>query len=273
MKIYISCDMEGVAGVCTPAQVDASNPSEYPIYRRAMTREVLAAIDGARALGETAVLINDSHGPMHNLCLEELPDDVRVIFGNRKPLSMVQNADASFDGAFFIGYHGGAGEANAVLAHTYTPSVIYDVHLNDLRCSEATLNAALLGHNGVAVMLVTGDRTTVESVQKQMPWVEGVIVKESIGNFAANSLTPQAAQRAIFDGAQRAIARIGEMQRFVVKPPIRLDLQLCKAEQADFIELIPGFKRAGGRSLTFVADDMPSVFKAFVAAFRLGATA
>lgn len=273
MKLYISCDMEGVAGVCSWAQVDSSNASEYPMYRRYMTQEVRAAIDGARALGPTDILINDSHGPMHNVYFDELPHDVRVISGNRKPFSMVQDADASFDGAFFIGYHGGAGEANAVLSHTYTPSVMYDVHINNMRCSEATINAALLGFYSVPLMLVTGDRTTVESVQGQMPWVEGVIVKESIGNFAANSRTPHIAQRAIFEGAQRALARASEMKAFVVEPPIVLDMQLCKAEQADLIELMPGFERTGGRNMRFVANDMPTCFKAFVAAFRLGATA
>lgn len=273
MKLYISCDMEGVAGVCSWTHVDSSNASDYPTFRRYMTQEVRAAIDGARALDATDVLINDSHGAMHNLCFDELPHDIRVISGNRKPFSMVQGADASFDGAFFIGYHGGAGEANAVLSHTYTPSVIYDVHLNGMRCSEATINAALLGYHGVALMLVTGDRTTVESVQRQMPWVEGVIVKESIGNFSANSLAPPVAQRAIYEGTQRALARASEMKPFVVERPIVLDLQLCKAEQADLIELMPGFERTGGRNIRFVTDDMPTCFKAFVAAFRLGATA
>ena len=161
-----------------------------------------AAIEGARAGGAGEVLVNDSHGPMRNLLLDELPADVRVIFGNRKPFSMVQDADGGFDGAFFIGYHGAAGDADAVLCHTYTPSVIYDVQLNGMRCSEATINAGLLGYYGVPVLLVSGDRTTVEGVRAQMPWVRGVVIKESIGNFAADSMTPAAAVRAIA-GARR----------------------------------------------------------------------
>ena len=51
MNLYISCDMEGTAGVCTWLQVDPSNTTEYPIYRRQMSREVRAAIDGARDRG------------------------------------------------------------------------------------------------------------------------------------------------------------------------------------------------------------------------------
>ena len=150
LRLYISSDMEGVAGVCAWEQVDARTPHpDFAIYRRYYTQEVTSAIEGARSGGVAGVLVNDSHGPMRNLLLDELPSDVRVIFGNRKPFSMVQDAQAGFGGAFFIGYHGAAGDADAVLCHTYTPSVIYEVRINDVRCSEATLNAGLLGYYGV----------------------------------------------------------------------------------------------------------------------------
>ncbi|MHB8148046.1 MAG: M55 family metallopeptidase [Vulcanimicrobiaceae bacterium] len=274
MKLYISSDMEGVAGVCAWEQVDARTPHpEYAIYREYYTKEVRAAIDGARSLGPAEVLVNDAHGPMRNLLFDALPHDIRVLFGNRKPYSMVQDADSSFDGAFFVGYHGAIGDANAVLCHTYTPSVIHDVHVNGVRCSEATLNAALLGCHGVPLLLVTGDRTTVEGVQRQMPWVEGVIVKESIGTFSTDSMSPQAAQRAIAAGARRALERLDEMGTYSFEPPIALEIQLAKTEQADITAMIPGFERTGGRSVRFVANDYPTIFKAFVATFRLGATA
>ena len=271
MKLYISSDMEGVAGVCAWEQVDARTPHpEYAIYRRYYTKEVCSAIEGARAAGAGDVLVNDSHGPMRNLLLDEMPLDVRVLFGNRKPHSMVQDADPTFGGAFFIGYHGAIGDADAVLGHTYTPSVIYDVSINGVVCSEATLNAGLLGHYGVPVLLVTGDRTTVEGVREQMPWVHGVVVKESIGTFAATSLTPSAAQRAIYDGAYAAIANASAAKPFRFEPPIQLEVSLARTEQADLVEMIPGFARTGPRSVRFEHVDYPVVFRAFVATWRLG---
>jgi D-amino peptidase len=274
VKLYISCDMEGIAGVCAWEQVDARTPHpDFAIFRRYYTREVNSAIEGARASGATDVLVNDSHGPMRNLELEELPDDVRVIFGNRKPFSMVQDADCGFGGAFFVGYHGAAGDANAVLCHTYTPSVIYEVRLNDIRCSEATLNAALLGYHGVPLLLVTGDRTTVEGVQSQMPWVRGAIVKTSIGNRAAASLTPAAACRVIRREAESAVRDAAAAKLFSLKPPIVLDIQLVTAAQSHLVATIPGFKRTGSRSAQFAHDDFAVVFKAFVATWRLGARA
>lgn len=272
MNVYISSDMEGVAGVCAWDQVDARTPHpDFEIYRRYYTREVVSAIEGARAGGVRDVLVNDSHGPMRNLLLDEMPPDVRVIFGNRKPFSMVQAADSGFGGAFFIGYHGGAGEADAVLCHSYTPSVIYELRVNGVRCSEATINAALLGFYGVPLLLVTGDRTTVEAVQTQMSWVRGVIVKDSIGNFAANSMLPASAQRAIRNAAEEAVRTSDTAKLYRFDAPITLDVQLVTAAQAHLVATIPGFERNGSRGVRFTHDDFPTIFKAFVATWRLGA--
>ncbi|MGD0967152.1 MAG: M55 family metallopeptidase [Candidatus Aquilonibacter sp.] len=274
MKLYCSTDMEGVAGVSGWQQVDARTPHpEYEIFRRYYTFEVAAAIEGARRDGPVEVLVNDSHGPMRNLLFDELPADIRVIFGNRKPYSMVQDADASFSGAFFIGYHGAIGDQNAVLCHTYTPSVIYELRLNGIVCGEATINAALLGSYGVPLLLVTGDRTTVEGVQAQMPWVHGVIVKESIGSLSADSLSPAAAQRAIAEAAMQAIAGGPTVKPFTLASPIEMRVTLAKTEQADYVAMIPDFERTGPREVRFLHDDMRVVFKAFVATFRLGALA
>jgi D-amino peptidase len=274
MNIYISCDMEGTAGVCSWEQVDARTyKPDYFIYRKYMTAEVLAAVNGAREAGASGITINDSHGPMRNLILDDLPDDVRVVFGNRKPFSMVQQVDGGFGGVFFTGYHGAIGDANATLCHTYTPSVIYNVRINGVRCSEATLNAALAGHFGVPVLLVTGDRVTVEGAKEQMPWITGVVVKESIGNYAVDSISPQAAQDAIRAGAAQSIRNAARAKPYVFDAPVTMEIDLTRVEQADFVSLIPGFERSGPRQVRFVHDDYPTVFRAFVAAFRLGAVA
>jgi D-amino peptidase len=274
MKLYISSDMEGVAGVCSWEQVDARGYApEYAIYQRYLTQEVRAAIDGARDAAACEILVNDSHGPMRNLLFDGLPDDIRVTFGNRKPFSMVQGIDAGFDGVFFTGYHAAIGSAGATLCHTYTPGVIYDLRVNGVRCSEATLNAGLAGHYGVPVLLVTGDRTTIAEVTAQMPWVTGAIVKDSIGHLAVDSLSPQAAQAAIRAAATDAVRNAAGAKPYVFEPPITLEIDVTRVEQADLIELIPGFERTAGRTVRLVHDDYPTVFKAFVAAFRMGALA
>ncbi len=274
MKLYVSCDMEGTAGICAWRQCDPSDTIEYPIYRRYMTQEVRAAIDGARDAGAIGILINDSHWEMRNLVWDELPQDdgVRVITGTRKPWSMGQGLDATFAGAFFTGYHAKAGEA-ATLSHTYSPETIYDVRVNGRSCSEALLTAALAGAYGVPLLLVTGDRRTVDEVTAVMPWCVGVAVKEAVGFSSVNSLTPQAAREAIRDGAREAMGRIAHAKPFVFEPPFELLIETVNVENADFIELMPGFARTGARAVRFAAETYPALMNAFVVATRLGAAA
>jgi D-amino peptidase len=273
MRLYLSCDMEGTAGICSWLQCDPSNAHEYPIYRRYMSQEVRAAIDGARKGGAKEIVVNDSHWDMRNVLWDELPADVRVISGGRKPFSMTQGLGAGFDGAFFTGYHAKVGDRNGVLAHTYTAETIYNVRVNGTACSEALLNAAMAGYYGIPVLLVTGDRVTVEHVREYLPWIAGVIVKDGIGHYATDSMTPQAARAAIREAAAQAVRDASKTRPFTFEPPLRLEIDTASVEQADFIELMPGYQRTDGRTLRFDAPDYPALFRAFVAAFRLGGAA
>src|SRR5438874_8314679 len=75
MRVYISVDMEGIAGVVHESQTDPTTPAfaaEYGRFRRLMTAEANAAVEGALAAGATRVLVNDSHWFMRNLLAEEL---------------------------------------------------------------------------------------------------------------------------------------------------------------------------------------------------------
>jgi D-amino peptidase len=273
VKLYISADMEGTAAVASWTQVDPKNTTEYPYYRRLMSLEVRAAIDGARAAGATDVLVNDSHSSMRNVLWDELPDDVRMIYGNRKPFSMNEGIDASFAAAFFTGYHAGVGEADGTLDHTYSPDTVYAVRVNGIRCSEGLLNAALAGSYGVPVVLVTGDRVTVESLARHLPWIRTVATKEAIGRFAVNSLSPEFARRRIAAAAREAIERVGEAKPFVFDAPIDLEIDFTGTQNADFAELIPGVERIGGRTVRYVHDDFRVAFRTFMAAMRLGGAA
>lgn len=274
MKIYISCDMEGTAGVCSWKQCDPANAHEYPVYRRYMTQEVRAAIEGARDAGAGEITVNDSHWSMHNLLWDELPadDTLCVISGAPKPRSMGQGLEGSFAGVLLTGYHAKAGES-AALAHTMTGEVVYSVSINGTPCSEALVFAALAGSYGVPVLLVTGDRTIVEEAAQFLPWAVGVAVKDSIGFSAVNSLTPRAAQEAIRQGARAAIAGVEKAKPFVFTAPYELIIETMSAEHADVIELMPEFSRIGSRAVRFGANDYRTVLRAFIVATRLGAAA
>ncbi len=273
MRLYISADMEGTAAVCSWTQVDPTNTTEYPYYRRLMSQEVRAAIDGARAAGVGDVLVNDSHSSMRNVLWDELPDDVRMIYGNRKPFSMAEGIDGSFDAAFFTGYHAGIGTQDGVLDHTYTDETLRETRVNGRVCNEAMLNAAVLGLAGVPGRAGHRRPGRGRADARGVPWATGVVVKDSIGRYATNSLSPARARELIRAGAHEAIGRIAQARPFTFEPPIALELDFVYTHNADYAELIPGFERTGGRSVRFVHDDYRTIFKAYVAAYRLGAAA
>ena len=265
--------MEGTAGVCSWSQCDPENRHEYPVFRRLMTLEVAAAVEGALGGGASQILINDSHWSMRNLLLDELPPrpEIRVISGAPKPWSMMQGLSDASDAAFFTGYHAKAGDA-ATLAHTFSDDV-HCVTVNDVACSEALLNAALAGSYGVPVLMITGDRAIVDETLRHLPWAVGVSVKDPIGFSSVNSLPPSAARDAIRKGAREAMGRVGNARPFTFQPPLELRIETAAVEHADFIELLPGFTRIAGRAVRATAGDYPSLFASFLAATRIAAAA
>jgi len=258
MKVYISCDMEGISGVVAGAQTKRGE-EEYKRFQKLMTAEVNAAIEGALAGGATEVVVNDAHGGMRNILIEELNPAARLISGSPKPFSMMQGIDGSFDVAFFIGYHAQAGAPYAVIDHTWT-GLVYQVSLNGQPVGETGLNAALAGYYGVPVVLVTGDRVLVEEAHALLGDIETVAVKEGCGRYAAECLVPEVARQRIRAAAERAVRRGG--RPFVIEPPITLTASFTASAHADMAELVPGSQR-DGRQLSFTADDYRQVYKAF----------
>lgn len=265
MKVYISCDMEGISGVVASKQTQMDG-EEYKRAQKLMTGEVNAAIEGALAGGASEVLVNDSHGSMRNILIEELNPSAQLISGSPKPLSMMQGIDGSFDAAFFIGYHAQAGTAYSVLDHTYS-GIVYQVSLNSRPVGETGLNAALAGDFGVPVVLVTGDKLLVEEAQALLGTVEGVAVKESYGRSAAKCLVPGEARELIREAAQRALSKGGNP--YVVGPHITLTVDFTSSAHLDMVELIPGSRRTGGRHIEYTHDDFLTVYKVWRAMLKL----
>jgi D-amino peptidase len=176
MRVYISIDMEGVAGVATFDQVVRGGHG-YPRAQELMTGEANAAIAGAFDGGATEVLINDSHGTMDNLIHAELDQRARIIFGSPKLDCMAEGIDENHDVALFIGYHAAAG-SEGVMAHTYS-STFTEVRVNGEPVSEADVNALQAAAVGVPVGLLTGDDQICAAIQKTLPGIETVTVKRA----------------------------------------------------------------------------------------------
>jgi D-amino peptidase len=264
VRIFISFDMEGVAGIVDWAQCRAPG-QPYEEGRRLLLGEVNAAIDGALAGGATEIVCNDSHGSMNNLNPAELHGRAAYIAGRHKPLYMMQGLDASFSAVFFVGYHGSISGPSAVLSHTYNPSVISRVSLNGMECGESGINTLVaLGH-GVPIALISGDQVALAEAGPFAPGAELVLVKESISRFAAVQLHPEEAREKICAAAEAAAGRAGSIAPPDITLPARLDVETQTADMAEVASWVKGVERTGTRCVRIEGDDLLAVYRSFVA--------
>jgi D-amino peptidase len=269
LKVFISVDMEGIAGVVNGDQTSSAG-KDYGIARRWMTEEVNAAIRGAMQAGATEIVVNDSHGSMRNVVISGLDTRAYLITGSPKPLSMMQGIDETYDAVFLIGYHARAGSKDGVLDHTYSGGTVYSIKVNDMELGEAEQNALIAGCFDVPIVLVTGDHTVCGQVKKSLgEGVETAMVKEGIGRYAAKSLTPKAAQDLIEKKAKLALDNRKNVEPFKLRPPYRFELTYLRSSMADGGELIPQVKRTGPRKVEFETDDYIEGYKLFRALVAL----
>lgn len=154
-KVFISADMEGISGIVRSGQTTPDTP-EYPAGRKWMALDVNAAVEGALEVGATEVVVNDSRGSMRIIDPDDFSPQAILISGFPKPLSMIQGIDASFTACLFIGYHAEARTQNAILDYTISNSVVRTNKVNGVDLAELGLNAAIAGHHGMPVVLVSG---------------------------------------------------------------------------------------------------------------------
>ena len=279
MKVLISADMEGTCGVvswvhCEAPELGAavSNQSEYDRARLRMTHEVNAAIEGALAGGADEVIVNDSHDAQRNLIPEELHVEARYINGNDKFFGMMQGIDREGIGAvFFTGYHAKAGTPAAPLAHTWC-GYLQDVRFDGVSTGEFGINAAVAGHFGVPVTLVTGDEKAVAQTRDILgEQVVGVVVKEGISTFSAVNLHPEKARELIREGAEQAVRAAHDAKPFVLPAGVRVELEFDHQARADQTLLMPGVERAGERAIAFSPRDGIEFNRMFRGAMKLSA--
>jgi D-amino peptidase len=268
VRIVISADMEGTAGVVEWDQVDSEHAS-YQHARLWMIQEVNAAVAGAIAGGATEVIVNDSHGPMTNLLPDLLDRRATLISGHRKPFAMAQGLDAGAAGLVCTGYHARASTPDGVLAHTFSLAVD-DVRLNGRPVGEIAINAMIAGHFGVPVLAVTGDRAAVRQAQELLgEGLTGVSVKNGITPRSARSLNPEVARDRIRERVAQAVANRAAAPVFRPEVPIKLETIFSTNEMAERAATLPEAIREG-RSVTIQAEDALTALRRWRVVMMLG---
>lgn len=263
LKVFISVDMEGVCGVVHWEDVSRSG-KDYGLFRRLMTEEANAAIEGALAAGATEILVRDSHGSARNILPDLLHPKAELIrdWAN-SPLSMMEGIDKTFDAVIFIGYHARANTPNAILDHTMSSSAVYEVTINGKKMPEAGINAFIAGNFGVPVVLVAGDKAICEQVRELFGEVETAAVKKGIGN-AARMLHPKKAQELIKKKTTEALNRLSDFKPFTFTPPYTMDITFRNEERAEKASWLPDAKRKTSTTVSFTSDDWMDVIKFFM---------
>jgi D-amino peptidase len=269
MKVFLSVDMEGATGVTSWAEVSPNKP-QYERFRKFLTGDVKAAVEGAFQAGATEVLVNEAHDGMRNILLEEVDPRVRIITGfEGKKLCMMQGIDDSFDAAFLISYHAKAGTDGAILNHTLT-GAIHNFWINGVLVGESGISAALAGYYGVPVVLITGDDKVAREANDLLGHVETAIVKEGLDRYSAKCMTPQESREMIKKAATTALENIDRFKPYKVRTPVKIEVEFTSPSTALLACTIPSVVREGPRKISFSSENVIKAWEVIWPSIRLG---
>jgi D-amino peptidase len=261
MKVFICVDMEGITGVADWEDVSRTG-KDYDYFRRIMSNEANAAVEGALAAGATDVIVRDAHGSARNILPDLLNEKAKLVRAwSGGPKMMMEGIDTSIAAAVLIGCHAKAGTRDAMLEHTSSGSVT-DFSINGISMPEAGYNALIAGSYGVPTVFVAGDRAICEQVKALIGPLETVAVKEGIGSAAVN-LHPDAARVRIRAGVEKALRNLKSAKPYVIAPPYTLVLKLKEEEQVHSGSFYPGAKRTGEWELTYETNSILELMTAF----------
>ena len=257
LKIFISVDMEGIAGVATGRECNSSD-RDYDYFRKLMTLETNAAIEGALKAGATEILVRDSHGSKTNILPDLLHKKAKLLRGvTTRPENMMLGIDETFDAVIFIGYHAKAGTTEGVLAHTSSGNVI-DLSINGVSLPEAGYNALIAGLFDVPVVFVAGDNWICQQVKDLFGEVDTVETKIGMGRNTELGLHPEVVRDKIRKEVSKCLGGPYQFKPYKMKPPYTMVLKVKKER-----DLYLGAEKIGEGEFKFTSSDLLEVIDAF----------
>ena len=255
LKVHISVDMEGVAGVVTGDQLGPQG-FEYGRFREFMTKEALAAVIAAKEAGATEIVVADAHGNGENLLIEQFPPDVKIVRSWPRKLQMMAGIDQTFDAAIYIGYHASTTNPTGVRAHTFSSATLARVALNGVDMTEGAWNAAVAGHFNVPVVMVSGDDAAIAEIRKVIGNIEGAETKKSLGFHSALTITPQAALVEIGQKVKAGLARRASLPPYKPQGALVVDVTFKNYLPAEVLAYLPMFERTSAHAVRFRPQNM-----------------
>jgi len=267
VRVHIISDIEGVAGLVNWGQTGGDNPL-YHEARKLYTEEINAAVRGAKAAGATEIVVMDCHGAGGNYTFNSLlpadldPDCEFVI--QSEWTEYTEFLEQGCDAALFVGMHAMAGTPDGVMSHTVSGQAWQNLSFNGTMVGETGINAALCGHWGVPVVLVTGDRAVCKEARKLLgDGLTTVEVKEGLGRFSARSKTPAEARRLIEDAAQKALSDLSAVEPYDPGRPSEIEIEFTTPDRLLEFANRKGVEVTGPKSLVARGDDWWSTWSSF----------
>ncbi|MFW9903295.1 MAG: M55 family metallopeptidase [Candidatus Thorarchaeota archaeon] len=264
MKAFISVDLEGLPFIVIPGHLSLKG-TLYSEARDIATKIALIVVDELKKNGFDEILIADSHGPMVNLKVDELPEYVEIVRGTPRPVSMVVGIEEC-DVALFLGYHAKYGTAKATFDHTYSSRSIHRFEINGVPVSEYLLNSYAAGFYNVPVVLVAGDAQLIrDDVTKYTPWVETVVLKQALSRVSAKSPSMIKIESQLRDAVIKAIINFKNKKIELLKTeePVKARIIFNASHFADIAELLPMVIRTDGLTVEYSADTIIDAYKIF----------
>jgi len=258
MKIYISVDIEGISGV-TNWGFTHEGGYNYERARRFMTEEVNAVIRGAKKAGAEEILVNDSHGPMTSILIEELDEDVVLISGNKKILGMMEGIDNTFDAVMLIGYHG-RHNTSGILAHSYNGSVVSEIKLNGRVVGEFEFNSLVAGYFKVPIVMTSGDNILTCQAKEFNKNIETVEVKKAHSRYVGECVQPKRVHKMLESAAEKAINNKSVIPN-ILEGEVELEIAFMDSGMAEGTLCIPGVQLIAPNRIKYKAKDIIEAYK------------
>jgi D-amino peptidase len=255
--IFLITDAEGVGGVCRQEQTEPKDPE----LRQLLTGEINAAVEGFLAGGADEVLVWDGHDGSQTLSTLTIHPKAKLLMGAMGASMMMERR---FSAVAYVGQHSKANIRGGIMAHSYSSLGIQNMLLNGKPVGEIDVIAAMAGHFGTPVIMLSGDQAAASEIREIVPDVEVAIVKEGLGRYNCISLSATAARDAVREAARKSVAKIGTIKPYTVKGPVTLQVEYTTRNSLPLdADLRTGAEVLDDRTIRFKGKDILEAWRLY----------